>query len=265
MMGSSLLALSWAIKASGLAMGFGIVMFMTIIAYYTAYLVISLHAKHNSRQKILRSVEYSFSFEIFFSDNPTLIPEFPQLCGKLLGKPWEYICLVFSILIMQGVAIVYCILMSNFLYDTVEFMIQGINGTPSHSSNASVIDVICPSNSANFNATTDESDNPYFNRNTAPLYLIVLLPIISVKSPTFFTKFSSLGTLNVFFLIGVVVFLSGSWGLHVDFTNPESDEFVPMIKSTFPSLSGMMAMGLFIHSVIITIMKNNRYQENNVS
>ena len=61
------------------------------------------------------------------------------------------------------------------------------------------------------------------------------------------------------------MFLGGSWGLHVDFSNPESDEYVPMFKGTFPSLSGMMALGLFIHNAIITIMKNNRYQENNVS
>ena len=49
MMGTSLLAVPWAIKASGLAMGFGTVIFMTIIAYYTAYIVISSYAKHNSK------------------------------------------------------------------------------------------------------------------------------------------------------------------------------------------------------------------------
>ena len=202
-----------------------------------------------------------------FSDNPTPIPEFPQLCGKLVGKPWEYICSVFSILAVQGAAIVYWVLMANFLYYTVEYVIQSINGSPSHSqsSNASVIDVICPSNPSNIDDLTDESDNRYFNKKTAPLYLIVLMPIISVKSPTFFTKFNSLGTLNVLFLTGVVMFLGGSWGLHVDFTNPDSDEYVPMFKSSFPSLSGMMALGLFIHNAIITIMKNNRNQENNVS
>ena len=51
MMGTSLLAVPWAIKASGLAMGFGTVIFMTIIAYYTAYIVISSYAKHNSKLK----------------------------------------------------------------------------------------------------------------------------------------------------------------------------------------------------------------------
>ena len=49
MMGSSLLAVPWAIKSSGLAMGFGIVVIMTIIAYYTAYIIIDSYAKQNSK------------------------------------------------------------------------------------------------------------------------------------------------------------------------------------------------------------------------
>ena len=48
MMGSSLLAVPWAIKSSGLAMGFGIVVLMTIISYYTAYIIIDAFCKHNS-------------------------------------------------------------------------------------------------------------------------------------------------------------------------------------------------------------------------
>ena len=200
---------------------------------------------------------------LHFTDNPTPIAEFPQLCGKLLGKPWEYICSVFSIMAVQGAAVVYWVLMATFLESTVEFLI----GEPSHPSNSSsVIEVICPSNPSNDGiGIIDQADiNPYFNKKTAPLYLILLLPVISVKSPTFFTKFNSLGTLNVFFLIGVVMFLGGSWGFHVDFQDPTSFEYVPLFKSSFPSLSGMMALGLFIHNAIITIMKNNRYQENNV-
>ena len=165
---------------------------------------------------------------------------------------------------VQGAAVVYWVLMATFLESTVEFVI----GEPSHpsSNSSSIIEVICPSNPSNDGMViVDQTDiNPYFNKKTAPLYLILLLPVISVKSPTFFTKFNSLGTLNVFFLIGVVMFLGGSWGLHVDFQDPTSFEYVALFKSSFPSLSGMMALGLFIHNAIITIMKNNRYQENNV-
>ena len=119
-----------------------------------------------------------------------------------------------------------------------------------------------------YNTTTyDDIDNvsSIFTPKTAPLFLIFLLPVISLKSPTFYNKISSVGTLNVFFLIGVVIFLGCSWESNVDFSDETSDLYVPMFKKSFPSLSGMMALGLFIHNAIITIMRKNRYQENNVS
>ena len=96
------------------------------------------------------------------------------------------------------------------------------------------------------------------------MFLTILLPLISLKSATFFTKFNSLGTLNIFFLIGVVFYLAITWGIHADISDVNSDAYIPMFKDSFPSLSGMMALGLFIHNAIITIIKKNRYQENNV-
>ena len=110
-----------------------------------------------------------------------------------------------------------------------------------------------------------EPHNKYFNHQTVPLYLIIVLPMISLKSPTIFTKFNSVGTINVLFLIGLIIFLGASWGINADFEHADSVVFTPMYKNSFPSLSGMMALGLFIHNAIITIMKNNKYQENNVS
>ena len=149
------------------------------------------------------------------------------------------------------------------------------------SSNASVTDVICPSQPnannmfisnisiINDNVTmpdvNEHQDSTFFTKKTAPFALIILLPMISLKSPSFFTKFNSVGTLNVFFMIGVVFYLGFSWGWNTDFHDQSSDIFVPMFKSSFPALSGMMALGLFLHNAVITILKNNRHQENNVS
>ena len=56
MMGTSLLAVPWAIEAAGLFTGIFIVLLMTIIAYYTALIVIKSWGKHNSK----------FFFSIFF-------------------------------------------------------------------------------------------------------------------------------------------------------------------------------------------------------
>ena len=67
---------------------------------------------------------------IFFNlktllDKENELPEFAQLCGSLLGSKWEYVCAGFSLVAVLGVAIVYWILMSNFLRNTLEFG-QGI-------------------------------------------------------------------------------------------------------------------------------------------
>jgi ammonia channel protein AmtB len=49
MMGTSLLAVAWAIFNSGLAMGIAIMVLMTIISGHTAHIIISTHAKHHSK------------------------------------------------------------------------------------------------------------------------------------------------------------------------------------------------------------------------
>ena len=167
-----------------------------------------------------------------------------------------------------------------FIY--ISDLAYGSYGNNMTSSNASVTDVICPSRPnandmfiSNISTIYDNVTMPdvnvedhvitFFTKKIAPTFLIVLLPMIGFKNPTIFTKFNSVGTLNVFFLIGVVFYLGFSWGFNFDFQDDSSDFFVPMFKPSFPALSGMMALGLFLHNAVITILKNNRHQENNVS
>ena len=69
----------------------------------------------------------------------------------------------------------------------------------------------------------------------------------------------------VFYLIGLIIYLAQEWGIHVDIHDIHSAEYTPLFSSSFVCLSGMLALGLFIHNAIITITSNNEYQENNVS
>ena len=52
----------------------------------------------------------------------SFIPEFAQMCGKLMGRFWEYLGSFFSLLAVTGAAVVYWVLMSNFLYNTVTYI-----------------------------------------------------------------------------------------------------------------------------------------------
>jgi sodium-coupled neutral amino acid transporter 9 len=116
---------------------------------------------------------------------------------------------------------------------------------------------------------------------------VIILPLVSLKSVTFFTKFNSLGktrqkaafrrhqrnshaffpsgTITVFFLMGVVIYFASTWGINVNTTDVTSPNYVPLVLPTFFCLSGMLSLGMFIHNAIITIMNNNKYQENNAS
>ena len=50
------------------------------------------------------------------------VPEFAQLCARLLGPMWEHVASIFAIGAVLGACIVYWVLMSTFLYDSVDFI-----------------------------------------------------------------------------------------------------------------------------------------------
>ena len=63
----------------------------------------------------------------------------------------------------------------------------------------------------------------------------------------------------------LIIYWAVTWGINADFSDPTSSKYVPLFVWQFPSLSGMLALGLFIHNAIITLCRNNKHQENNVS
>jgi sodium-coupled neutral amino acid transporter 9 len=70
------------------------------------------------------------------------------------------------------------------------------------------------------------------------------------------------GTVSIVYLIIFILIKSASWGINMD-QNEWKTSWV--IRSTFPALTGILAMSFFIHNIIINIMNNNRNQEKNVS
>lgn len=116
------------------------------------------------------------------------------------------------------------------------------------------------------NGTVSTFDS-YWNLGlTVPIYLaVLLLPLICFKSATFFTKFNALGTVSVFYIVAFVVIKASQWGIHIEFVDTTSPFFVPLLRPNFPALSGMLALALYLHNCVVSIMKNNKDQENNVS
>uniref|UniRef100_A0A9R1SF07 Neutral amino acid transporter 9 n=2 Tax=Cyprinus carpio TaxID=7962 RepID=A0A9R1SF07_CYPCA len=72
-------------------------------------------------------------------------------------------------------------------------------------------------------------------------------------------------TLSVVYLIFLVTYKAIRLGFHLDFHWFDSSTFfLPEFRSLFPQLSGVLTLAFFIHNCIITLMKNNKHQENNV-
>ncbi|TMS38165.1 hypothetical protein L596_004946 [Steinernema carpocapsae] len=98
MMGTSLLAMPWALEQAGLGWGLFLMLTMAFIAVYTAY----------------RVIESPNDLTV----NGSAVAEFSDVCRYYWGKWGEMIAVVFSLVVLLGGVIVYWVLMSNFLFFT---------------------------------------------------------------------------------------------------------------------------------------------------
>ncbi|XP_072392980.1 sodium-coupled neutral amino acid transporter 9 homolog isoform X2 [Diabrotica undecimpunctata] len=242
--GTSLLAMAWGMEKTGLFPGILINLFVVAVCLYTAYVLLKIFEKHGGDG----------------------IKEVPDLCRLLIGRWAEIVSKIFSLVVLMGGDIVYWILMSNFLYNCVVFVYDNITDIGSKQ----IIEdsVLCPkkpfllANETHLVQTTTNS-SPFYQiwqlYSTVPIFLAVLLfPLLNFKSPTFFTKFNSLGTLSVGYLFIFVSVKSFQWGINISDWTVEFS-----VKPTFCVLSGMLGMSYFIHNIIISIMKQNKHQNHN--
>ncbi|XP_016311858.1 sodium-coupled neutral amino acid transporter 9 [Sinocyclocheilus anshuiensis] len=261
MMGTSILSMPWGIKQAGFTLGIIIIVLMGLLTLYCCYRVL----------KSTKSIPY-----VDTSDW-----EFPDVCKYYFGGFGKWSSLVFSLVSLIGAMVVYWVLMSNFLFNTGKFIYNYVhNVSTSDAFGTNGTDrVICPY--PNLDPDGDSSTHQYYvsenstgqvfdlwwsKTNTIPLYLIVLLlPLLNFRSASFFARFTFLGTLSVVYLIFLVTYKAIRLGFHLDFHWFDSSMFfVPEFRSLFPQLSGVLTLAFFIHNCIITLMKNNRHQENNV-
>ncbi|XP_075980267.1 sodium-coupled neutral amino acid transporter 9 homolog isoform X2 [Anticarsia gemmatalis] len=232
-MGSSLLTMAWGVERAGLPAALILVAFMAALCLYTAYVLLRVNKHHGSDSC-----------------------EVPALCRTLLGRWAEVLAHMFSLLVLLGANIVYWILITNFLYFTVNYFVD------LHSSNTTEYNMtlLCPRhvNQSLLLAEPVEEVSPYWGlHSTVPMYVaLIVFPLLNFRNVSFFTKFNSLGTLSVVYLLIFVLVKGYSWGIHLPplDTRPVRNAAV---------LSGMLALSFYIHNIIITIMSNNARQDKN--
>uniref|UniRef100_A0A3Q3FFD5 Neutral amino acid transporter 9 n=1 Tax=Labrus bergylta TaxID=56723 RepID=A0A3Q3FFD5_9LABR len=176
MMGTSILSIPWGIKQAGFTLGVLLLVFTGLLMLYCCYIVL----------RSPRAIPYVDTSEW----------EFPDVCRYYFGKFGQWSSLLFSMVSLIGAMVVYWVLMSNFLYNTGQFIYSTIS----------------------------------------VVYLITLVTIKAVR----------LG-----------FHLEFHWFLPTQF-------YVPELRLLFPQLTGVLTLAFFIHNCIITLMKSNRNQENNV-
>lgn len=241
MMGTSLLSMPWAISQAGFATGTLLILAIGGLCLYTAYRVL---------------------------DSPRLTGlvgggpvEFSDVCRHLLG-PWgERLAMAFSLLPLLGACVVFWVLMATFLSGTALFLHGHIAGTVGVEDEG----LICRHAS---NGTLDAELSPVpsvlESKYTMPLALVVLLfPVINLKSPSFFYKFNALGTVSVFYLLIYILINAFTWGINVDFVDETSTSYVPLFRTTFPALTGVLCLSFFIHNCVISMMRNQKNPEHN--
>ncbi|KAM9307273.1 neutral amino acid transporter 9 isoform 1-T2 [Pholidichthys leucotaenia] len=263
MMGTSILSIPWGLKQAGFTLGILIVILVGALMLYCCYI-------------ILKSTKSIPSLD-------TSTWEFPDVCKYYFGKFGQWSSLVFSMVSLIGAMVVYWVLMSNFLFNAGQFIYNyahNISSPDSEFGTNGSERVICPypdihpqkNDTAVFfgeagNSSDVGSFQQYWSKtNTIPFYLIILLlPLLSFRSASFFAKFTFLGTASVAYLIVLVTVKATRLGFHLEFHwFHQTKFFVPEFRLLFPQLTGVLALAFFIHNCIITLMKNNRHQENNV-
>ncbi|CAG7728087.1 unnamed protein product [Allacma fusca] len=243
MMGTSLLSMPWALEKSGVIPGVVLICAMAGVCFYTAYRMLETYEAHQGPS----------------------INDLAVLCKRLLGRWAQVFAVLFSALTLLGASIVYWVLMSNFLYHTVDF-IHSSSDNQSAFNTSGELDVFCPSyNDSDTDAVEDDDFHKYWDLyRTVPLFLIAIIgPLASIRSTSFFTKFNSLGTLSVMYLLVFVIVKWSKYGMNVNMDDPTSINYMPLYKSGFPALAGMLSLAFFIHNCILTIMRNNRVPEKN--
>ncbi|TRY74665.1 hypothetical protein TCAL_00718 [Tigriopus californicus] len=213
----------------------------------------------------------------------------------MLGPAYEPIVGICSLGAVLGAAIVYWVLMSNFLYSSVVLAYDKITGAMhGHPEQYALICAISPDRNATEIANPSQGNSgypiypmppfvgplpavfpdpeassffdTYWTHKSVAFYLSGgVLPLITWAKPGFLQKFNCIGTLNIFVLIGVVIYFASEWGINVEFHDIASPMYIPWGSGTVYCLSGTLSMGMFIHNAIITITsRQGARKENNV-
>ncbi|CAE1321854.1 SLC38A9 [Acanthosepion pharaonis] len=134
MMGTALLSMPWAIRKAGFANGVTLLILIAFLMFYSAYRIMSctLEMAHLG------------------------LKDFSDVCRHYLGQAGYIMCSICSLISLIGGMIVYWILLSNFMYNTVKYFFLQSNDQFKNSTHNSSVEVLCPDRDGK-NLTLDDN------------------------------------------------------------------------------------------------------------
>jgi len=169
--------------------------------------------------------------------------DLPILIQRLLGKKWSYAYCLSSSFMLFLVVIIYYLLLTNLIYLIISF-------------------IILRSGSENF-ASSDNMDWSRFSFQYASIITLILtFLLLNLRKIAFLVKLGHYGVICLYIYTIFIIYLAAANladGTYYAHTND-----IKLVTGDIGNLAGTFALAFNIHNCVIPIMKQNKFQENNV-
>jgi len=241
MVGSTLLAIPWGFRESGLVLGLIVFFGIGIISYYTCTLVVRTIIDKQEELLEQRKKDPNVQVEV----------DFPDVCVLVLGRWAKILALIVSIAILVGASMAYHI----FMKDCLVSIVEGI-----------------------WNVHVNQEPMLwYWNNFTAASYVILaVFPFVNLKKLTFLIKVNTFGILFVLLLLIYVIYSCTYALIHPESTittaltstsselpaaitaasAPPLVDYMKLFNKDWSHLLGILSLSFFIHNVIASIIKD---------
>ena len=232
MIGSSIVSIPYNVYNAGIIP----TIFIGLLYGYICYLTCSIVVRLGGKEEDFAEVVYRYFYFGF---------------GKKAAKFGKYLQIVFNLLINIGATLIYFVIINQNLYPCICLFLR-------------VFDI-------NINS---EDLEPHFNKFSlfycAIIISIIVFPLTILKRMHCLVKFNSFG---IYFVAALLIFLiytgiSGMANNSYKFEYKENIEgnkerYLFLLGENPGLLTGTLSIGMFCHSVILPLMKNNRNPANN--
>ena len=232
MIGSSIVSIPYNVYCAGIIPTIFIGLLYGFICYLTCAVVVKLGGKEED----FAMVVYNYFYYSF---------------GPKTAKVGKILQITFNLMMNTGATFIYFLIINQNFYPCICLFLKL------------------------FNIDIDANDlTPHFNKFSliycSLIVSVIVFPLVILKELHFLQKFNSYGIYFVSLLLIFVIYTGISSlatdSFHFEYKENKKgskDRNLFLFGENIGLLSGTLSIGLFCHSVILPLMKNNRSQENN--